>query len=67
MIVYIRLIRGDPDARAAIPYLWCLLAVPPEGEYVLPWAEVGRHLHLVHDGEEELRQAHGQVGLAEAE
>ena len=61
------MVRGDSDAGAAVPNLWCLLAVPPEGEDVLAWAEVGRHLHLVHDGEEELRQPRGQVGLTEAQ
>ena len=53
----------DPDAGAAVPDLRGLLAVPPEGEDVLARLHLG-HLHLVHDGEEELGGTWSYVTLS---
>ena len=44
-------------------YLRRLLAVPPEGEDVLARLHLG-HLHLVHDGEEELGGTWSYVALS---
>ena len=46
-----------------IRYLRRLLAVPPEGEDVLARLHLG-HLHLVHDGEEELGGTWSYVALS---
>ena len=51
------------NAGAGAPNLRSVLAVPPEGEDVLARLHLG-HLHLVHDGEEELGGTWSYVALS---